>query len=193
MLPLALPSHDTYIGINGKTLPSRPRDQQTAIPPRNSRCSVPSGFFFFSFRLCVCDCGVGKRKRDKVSTFVCPYVSGWRRELAGRPAGSTDGAEACHGSADDGHILTWDPQLSGSHTSCSGLSRSPHLLLLHLFLLVLLYSTRTRTHSRPGSRPLSIPPPWKGGSRTSKHGQVGVHALPRVFPCARVCFPVRQA
>lgn len=45
------------------------------------------------------------------------------RERAGRPAGSTDGAEACHGSVDDGHILTWDPQLSGSHTSCSGLNR----------------------------------------------------------------------
>ncbi|CAB1456677.1 unnamed protein product [Pleuronectes platessa] len=46
-------------------------------------------------------------------------------EHAGRPAGSTDGAEACHSIADDGHILTWDPQLSGSHTSCSGLNQHP--------------------------------------------------------------------
>lgn len=93
-------------------------------------------------------------------------------ERAGRPAGSTDGAEACHCSSDDGHILTWDPQLSGSHTSCSGLNQNPPPHPLQSYTL-----------SRPGSRPLPIMLLWKGTPNTT-HGQVGVHTLPRVFPCA---------
>lgn len=170
--------------------PARSTTNKLVVPPRNSRCSVPSVFFF---RLCLCDCGVRKRKRDKVSTFVCPYVSGWRRA---RWASCWE-HRWCRGLPRQHwwwpHSHMGPPAFWIPHLLFRPEPEPPPLLLLQLLLLVLLYSTHTHTHSRPGSRPLSIPLPWKGGSKTSKHGQVGVHALPRVFPCAQVCFPVRQA
>lgn len=119
-----------------------------------------------SFLLCACACVCALEHLLRV--HMC--LGG--EERAGRPAGSTDGAEACHCSSDDGHILTWDPQLSGSHTSCSGLNQNPPPHPLQSYTL-----------SRPGSRPLPIMLLWKGIPNTT-HGQVGVHTLPRVFPCA---------
>lgn len=127
-------------------------------------------------RACACVRGRDREREHLLRAHMC--LGG--EERAGHPAGSTDGAEACHCSSDDGHILTWDPQVSGSHTSCSGLNQNPHPHPLQ---------SHTHTHTlSQGQGPGHCLLCFSGkGPLNTTHGQVGVHTLPRVFPCECVC------
>lgn len=130
--------------------------------------------------------------REKASTFVCPYASGWRRTC-------------------------WAP--CWEHRWCRGLPRQrwrrphshmgppafwiPHLLFRpeltnpsppHPHTLTFsrsLSHTHANTHTRPKTRPLPISLAWKKRENTT-HGRVGGHTLPRVFPSAWACVSVMQ-
>lgn len=114
---------------------------------------------------CVCVCLHIQKEGGRESEHLCVSICVW---VAANALGVLLGAQMVPRPAtaapDDGHILTWDPQLSGSHTSCSGLSRQPSFLF-----------------PRPGAGPAARFATLKKPKTNTAHGEVGGRTLPAVF------------